>query len=459
MKAALGSRVQPATDLRATPEVLARTRSASAETPRQRGPVRRDKRRLLFIVNCLPLDPNYSGAAARFAQNFAAVRTLCDEVHVVRVHNRETIQPMLEFEAGSLPARTGIESADSWSELDQETDSRPHNRLSALKRSIFDPVSFQFPGVNALAAPLGGAIAEIKPDLIWVEGTDLAAAVSRLPVTTPWIFSNHDLLYRVRQIRYGVKSGRDQWLVKACRRAEIRTVRAATCVLTGSESDRQRLAEMNCRAVRVIPVAYDADSALLPTAQVPKDLRLVHLGSLETTANRIGLESYMRKAHSSVVDACRERGIEPQLWIIGDASRLKEPLTGLLKRSDTFLKNFVPDLSTVLRPFDLSILPYEHDTGYRTKLPLLLKHSQIVVATRAAVMGTQTRDLEAVCVILDRLEEFPGAIARLAADHDYRQRLGRAARAHFERHFTAEATLGEYRELLDSIATGEGCRS
>jgi glycosyltransferase involved in cell wall biosynthesis len=175
------------------------------------------------------------------------------------------------------------------------------------------------------------------------------------------------------------------------------------------------------------------------------------VGSLETTANRVGLEAYLRKVHSHVMMACREKGLEPQLWIIGDASRVKEPLAGLLHRSNAVLKGFMPDLSSVLRAFDLTILPYEHDSGYRTKLPLLFSYAQVVVSTRAAVAGTRLEGLQEVCVLLDRLEEFPDAIARLAADSAERERLGRAARAFFERHFTHEVVRDQYRIVIESI--------
>jgi glycosyltransferase involved in cell wall biosynthesis len=174
---------------------------------------------------------------------------------------------------------------------------------------------------------------------------------------------------------------------------------------------------------------------------------IVHLGSVETTANRVGLEAYLRRIHPQLV----ANGVRARLRIIGDHSRLRDPLKTLLPEANAELLGFVADLKTALRPFDIAILPYEHDSGYRTKLPLLFNHAQAVVATRAAITGMQIPGLEEACVVVERLEDFIPAIIHLANAPDDREQLGCTAYEFFCRHFTIDAVLDDYRVLLQAM--------
>ncbi len=410
-----------------------------------------DVRRVLFVFPAAPMAPNYSGGAARYAQNHEALRGLCEELHVVRVGARGTMGSIREFEMNSGPAKAAMASSASWDDVEYAPAPRMRSRLEIVKRTVVDPVSFEFPDAQIMAPILTESVNKVDPDAIWVEDRDLGAAMYRLAPPVPWVLSHHDLMYRIRGIRHGIRNMRDRWLLNVCRRAERTISRRATCVVTGSATDGQRLARLGCRRISVIPVAYGAFPRLPSDVRPSADVRIVHLGSLETTANRIGLEAYLRRAHAGVMAACRAEGLEPQLWVIGDARRVKEPLAGWIEKGNAVLKGFVPDLSSVLRPFDVSILPYEHDTGFRTKLPLLFSYAQVVVSTRAAVAGMASNGLQDVCVLVNRLDEFPSVIPRLAADPGARERLGRAARAFAEEHFSVNAVRGHYRALLESI--------
>jgi glycosyltransferase involved in cell wall biosynthesis len=394
--------------------------------------------RILFLMPALPLVANHSGAASRFLQNFLALHRLGHAVTLVRAG---TDQAFRRAAAESDGAQVLAEIR-----LDLTLDSAQANdsRVARLWRGAANPVQHEYPMARRLGNELQKIIYQTKPDLIWVETTELAAPILTLNPTVPWVLSHHDLQYRIRQIRYGARTWQDRWLIEVSRRAEQKVINSAPNILTGSATDAERLRALGAQRISVIPMSYEATPALDGLRAV--DMHIVHLGSLETTANRVGLEAYLRRAHPQLMASCRA-----ELLIIGDASRVKEPLTRLLNEAGAILKGYVADLGAALRPYDVAILPYEHDSGYRTKLPLLFSYSQVVVTTRAAVAGTQISGLADVCIILDRLEDFPEAIARLANQPAERERLGRAARAFFERHFTYETVLGHYRTLLDSI--------
>lgn len=403
---------------------------------------------ILFVFPAAPLAANYSGAASRYAQNFAAMCELYEAVHVARIGDQATFEQVLAFERTSPEAAAAHQAAISWQDLSYTLPDKIHQRFDLLTEGVLDPVKFEFPTSDLTASLLDTVISNVKPDLIWVEHIEPAAAISRLDLTVPWVFSNHDLAHRIRKIRTGDNSLKKQWRLNICQRAEKKVLLSADTVVTGSFTDCERLKGMGHHQVFTIPMAYQSIPDIDVQGTAATDLRITHLGSLETTANRVGLEAYLQKAHQAVIQSCERDGRQATLVIIGDASRLKEPLASLLKQANAELKGFVSDLDSVLRPFDISILPYEHDSGYRTKLPLLLSYGQVVVSTHAAVAGTRIKGLDKVSILLDSLDDFPNAIAELAANPTRREQLGRAARQFFEDHFTYNGMMDHYNKML-----------
>ena len=407
--------------------------------------------KVLFVFPASPLATNFSGAASRYVQSFHALVKLFDEVHVVRIGNRTTLESAQAFEQSNPEAMRAHLEAASWQEFDYSAAAEDTSRLRLLKDETLDPIRVNFPMADSVALKLSDLIAEIDPTLIWAEHIEPAAAMSRMSVSVPWIFSNHDLAHRIRKIRTGGGGLREQWRLSILQRAERQIVMAADTIVTGSTKDNERLQALGHSSVFTIPMAYDSNTGRDLNESVPKDLNIVHLGSLETTANRVGLEGYLQKAHDQVVAACERVGVTAKLVIIGDASQVKEPLAGLLNKPNIEIKGFVPDLDSALRPFDISILPYEHDSGYRTKLPLLMSHGQVIVATQSAVAGTQMLGLRSACVITDSLESFPNEIGELAASPDKRELLGHAARQFFETNFTYHNMIAPYQEVLEDV--------
>jgi len=414
--------------------------------------------RLVFVYPDAPLTANYSGAASRYAQNFHALRQLCSEIHVLRVHSDEAL-PIRHSEEVTDEAQSAQKSATSWQEIDCVLSGHKQGRWQRLITSLIDPLHSEFPAASVLAQQLRQKLEAQSPDILWIEDALPAAASSLLCPAVGWTYSHLDILHRVRRIRAAHLSYSARWSLKMCRRAEISVARAAPQIVTGSATDGERLRVMGCKRVAVLGMAYDKGMPSSETSCPAEDVRIVHIGSLETTANRVGLTAYLQKAHRAVVTACRQKGKYPQLWVIGDATRIKEPLAHLLQEANAIVCGFVPDLSQVLRPFDISILPYEHDTGYRTKLPLLLKHEQVVVATRASIISSLTDGLENACLLHDHLEGFAATIANLAIQPDERKAIGRKARMFFEQKCTMEAIRPQYErlilaKLISSPATG-----
>ena len=73
------------------------------------------------------------------------------------------------------------------------------------------------------------------------------------------------------------------------------------------------------------------------------------------------------------------------------------------------------------------------------------------MATRQAIAGSLTPELERVCVVCEDLQSFPAAILELITHPQERKRLGRAAWEYFMTNFTWSAVEAEYRQLLEEM--------
>ena len=401
--------------------------------------------RVLYIAPGAPITPDYSGASIRYYQNFMALTRLYGAVDVFRVCEQSQAAKTDEFERQSSVARQVHDLARSWQDYMLPPNPR-QSRLEHLWQSAIDPVRYEFKFTPDVCLAIARQIKQYDPEFIWVERAELAAALINHTPDIPWILSQHDIGSYIWRIRFGSHTLAQRWNQFSYRRAEARVFQAAPLIVTGSSSDAQRSNKLGAKHVEVIPVAYDfilPEPAIRTSSVTP--VYISHVGSLETTANRVGLDAYLRTVHPQI----REAGAI--LQIIGDDSRLKEPLQSLLRGANAQLKGFVPDLTQVLHPFNIAIIPYEFDSGYRTKLPLLFNHAQVVVTTRAAVNGMWIDGLETVCVALDRLEEFPEALLRLIGDSAERERLGRAAYAFYKAHFTLDAVMERYRTAVNRL--------
>lgn len=84
---------------------------------------------------------------------------------------------------------------------------------------------------------------------------------------------------------------------------------------------------------------------------------------------------------------------------------------------------YVKDLDKVLRPYDLHFIPWEHNTGQRTRLVQAFNHRQVVVAVRDSVACfPEAKDGEN-CRLVERLDQMSGVLKELARDPVQREYL------------------------------------
>jgi glycosyltransferase involved in cell wall biosynthesis len=278
----------------------------------------------------------------------------------------------------------------------------------------------------------------------------LKAALGR---KCPWVYVHHDWHYKLAAVRRKAAGKPANWAFRCrnwrLRLAEEAACRASSCVATASTVEKREIELAGQSRTFYLPLTYSLPKAA--TADRSDGLRIIHLGKASVTSNRIGLTAYLTSVHPRLKGLLRERNIDAPLWVVGDCSAIPPDLRALFERHGTILKGYVPNLSEAVRPFDLAIIPFEGNTGVRTKFTLLLGLSAVVVTTAAAVSGISEARGGENCVVLESLGSFPEALADLAIDFNKRRRIGEAARASFEAHFTLESLLPTLRDILDLV--------
>ena len=386
----------------------------------------------LYIVSSGPITPNGSGggSAIYYDQMMALKESGCD----IHLWHFATAPERLLFEenikrdpetwrkvqdACSSIQLTAVEHSPSLAK-------RLQDRLAAAIHRT--PLVARWDYIKTLRQ----IVADIRPDFVWAHHLEAATLSSQIK-STPFIYFHHDWLYRI----FALRSEQPQNAVLKQREEEVS--RSAFAVVTGSAYDRKELVDLGCKRVRYIPVAYDPVAVDMADSRERKP-RLVHLGGMGTTANWQGLLSFFEKAWPDLAT----QGF--QLDVIGDIQQAPQSLAQHLKSVNC--QGFVDDLSTVMRPYDLQIIPWNHPTGQRTKVPVAMNYGQIIIACRGGVAGFEDLQSESNCILVDSVEDMPQAIRRVAENSELRMRLGKAAKATFEDHFTRRVLLPRYQDLL-----------
>ena len=315
-----------------------------------------------------------------------------------------------------------------------------------LLTALRDPLSYYAPELAETTEAFRCAVDRTRPDVIWAADTEPALLAVRAAVEPPVIFAHSDWKSRIGRLR-NEATGRSRlrtvhwWLH---RRAEEALARRAAACVAASASEGGEIRALGVKHVAYLPVTY----AALPTPDTEQSagaVRIVHLGGMRTTAVRVGLQRFLDVAWPVLLDLVVK---PPELWVIGELDGAPARLLESLDRVGAVCTGFVPDLRAVLRPGDLHIVPWEHNTGTRARVPLALNHGQVVVSTRAAVECLPELQSNVNCVLVDRLPSMGHALAQLLQQPARRVEVARAGHATFLQHFTRDAMQPRFDEFM-----------
>lgn len=408
----------------------------------------------LYVFKNFPLASNFSGGASRHLADYLALNRLGLDIYVLRFLSKEFKEDVLQFESRNQKSTAEIRGiATWWQDIIFSPATHTIGWIDLLQRAIFAPINLSQPDLPKLTPYLRKAIESHNPDFIWAESTFGGAMISNAKANLPWVYSHHDFEFKIHGVRVK-KSKRSIYLSgfihnKRRKYAESKICSKATAILSGSQTEQDELAKMGGSNIYLAPTTYDRVDLSLSGTINRTPPQLFHLGSLKTTANYLGMMSYLEKVVPQLDLNLAESGNKfPTLQIIGETHGAKPLLLEKLKSHKAKMHGHVDDLGSLMKPFDIVIIPYEHDTGMRTKIPLLFNYAQVVVATEASVAGSPEIKPGENCIILPSLEMFPEALSNLFKNANLREKIGRNARNTFESEFMLETQLPIYKKIV-----------
>ncbi len=353
-----------------------------------------------------------------------------------------------------------IEQPDVWAEVSQwiaahykvtlKLAGRESNRLRWFGTILQDPSLHHVRLDQESISELQEIVDEIEPDLIWAEDLLAATLLARHVGTLPVVYSHNDWKWRIKKHRMGVgsRAWRNRfkfWLRK--RHEEALVNRVAGCV-AASASEADEIHRLGAANVTYLPTTYTARARDFPKL-IPECPQIVHLGSMQTTANRLGLARFMELSWPILVESLEE---VPRLFVIGSLSGISDELQESLENAGATCTGYLEDLTTVIRPYDLQIIPWEYDTGTRTRIPLAMNHGQVIVSTQAAAACLPELQHDQNCVLSRDLVQMAREIIALYSDSDRRRRLAQAGHETFLQNFTVEALQPRLEKFLSSLS-------
>lgn len=352
-----------------------------------------------------------------------------------------------------------IDRSEEWAEL--------HTRCTSINSIELAYISFRKAPLRYLAAflrhpyvapffPEGKTFKAIEkiitdnsPQLLWAEHLFPATLASQLNHNLPVVYSHHDWSWKIKFHRGGSQSMHPSQRTKFWlrRRHEENLVRSVSGCVSASTSESAQIRSLGARIVEYFPTTHTPVD-LPDEGIIPSPPRIVHLGGMGTTANRIGLERFLVLSWPLIKERLDPT---PELWVVGSLDSLPDGLRNLLDQPGIICTGFVPDLSKVLRPYDIHIVPWEYDTGTRTRIPLILNYSQVLVSTRPGASCIRGLEDGFNCRLVKGLQEMSLVIQDLYHDESVRMQLGQNGRETFLNSFTRQAIQPKFDDFLKTI--------
>ncbi len=321
------------------------------------------------------------------------------------------------------------------------------SRFRQVWELLVNPAKFLYRPIlrGELIEKLSQIIKDKKVSLIWAEHLLPATLAQVFAFELPVVYSHHDWWWKVKSYRYNptLRNKLYRW---ASRRHEINLVRRVRGVVSGSWSEANEIKSLGAKHVGYFPTTYQ--SINLPTlTEIPEPPRIVHLGGMQTTASRAGLQRFLEISWPRIKQAIEA----PNLWVIGSLDGISNGLLQQLSEPYIHCTGYVQNLSDVLRPYDIHITPWEHNTGTRTRIPVALNFKQVVISTINAAACLRELESGRNCLLVSDLEEMAEKIIALWNDPQLRMKIGEEGKRTFLENFTLDSQRERFEKFITQI--------
>jgi len=409
----------------------------------------------LFVMEDWPITPVAAGGSpALIHSHLELMAQAVDQMDLAILTNPGN---SLGFQAYQQTQSEIWEKVAGWCRKVYVINVQPDDRgLSMPNRflgGLFKPALYSYGSLlySEGTKQLAELIRSVAPDLIWAEHLVPATLIAKIAPDCPVIYSHHDWRWKIKSHRVGDdgRNFRKRISFWFSRRHETQLVRVMTACVSGSATELEEFHNLGAERLGYFPTTYEAVD--LPVSEsVDKIPRIVHLGGMQATANRLGLGRFLEVCWPALVDTVSPK---PDLWVVGNLDGATPELLSALKQENITCTGVIPDLQTVLRPFDIHIVPWEYDTGTRTRIPLILNHSQVLVSTRAAASCLPELENCQNCILVENLSEMTTAISALFDNVEVRERIAYQGRETYLNCFTRQAQQPRFDSFIRDISS------
>ncbi len=315
--------------------------------------------------------------------------------------------------------------------------------LDWVYHAFVKPTEFEYFFVNKVNTDfLQDFVQKETIDFVWCEWRWAAIWALKTPLNVPKIYSHHDWEHKLALLRESPSLNRRFHSFQK-KRVEIEMVKTMDACISGSETETKEIESISKKKALYLPTTYTSTEVTLNPNKYPS---LVHLGGMGTTANRLGLERFLDVCWNDL----KKEIPNIQLKIIGNLERAQDSLKSKLEDEKILKLGFVEDLTTVLYPEDIHIVPWEYNTGTRTRIPVVLNHQQVLVATKESVRCFSELNSEN-SILCEDLNEMKDQIIHLYSDREKLHLLAAKGKETFQNAFTSESQQNRLKDFLKTI--------
>jgi glycosyltransferase involved in cell wall biosynthesis len=394
-------------------------------------------KKILFIVNTGVISPNENGGASVYYSHLELLFKSGFQIQLLVI---EWPGSTLYKEENYVEVKSMVEKIIPFNAYSQSPDTGVKRFLKAL----FSPETFEYYFLNKKNKKyLTNLVIANSIDVVWSEWrwAGLYAWYSKLSV--PVIYAHHDWEYKLAKLR-GKRSLLGKFHTFQKKRVEYKLVKGVDGCVSGSITESNEISQISKKESLYVPTTYKNIISQLPTNYSPN---IIHLGGMGTTANRLGLERFLDVCWIDV----KKNQPNIKLLVIGSLKQASETLLEKLEDSNINCLGFVKDLSEVLHPQDIHIIPWEYNTGTRTRLPLVLNYEQVLVATKESVKAFPEIKNNQNALLCNTLDEMTQNILNLIQNPNRIKELSKAGKETFFNKFTVDSQLEKVKKYLDRI--------
>ena len=320
----------------------------------------------------------------------------------------------------------------------------PKIGFNRLYKAFFKPEEFEYYFLNDDNKKyLQNLIDETNIDFVFGDWrwAGIWACFSNLKV--PVIYGHHDWEYKLAKLRKK-RNLLQKFHTFQKKRVEFRLIKKVAGSVSGSFTETKEIETISAKKALYLPTTYKEITPKLSANNIPN---IVHLGGMGTTANRLGLERFLDVCWSDI----SKKNPSVKLIIIGSLKQGTPTLSEKLKHKNIVCKGFVEDLQEVLHPQDIHIIPWEFNTGTRTRIPVVLNYEQVLVATKASVKAFPEFVDSKNAILCDNLQSMTLKVNELLQNVNSLETISKAGKQTFLNHFTVDKNLDKFKNFIQKF--------